>query len=320
MGKKEKPTLGEKICTWLSILAGLLTFGTLIPKIPWRRTAVWSGFHTRFAVARDYHPYGATDKNGMTVTWFTLKTRVCSKSREFNAGSITGSIVGLTGNGGALLGCSYWQICKDAAANRCKEYEICAIIGGISMLFQFIAGVLALMIPVQFAQEKAKENRKKKKKMKGAKQTTMIIALCAYGTSLVGYFAWSGYLSSMISSFQTAGAYPDAAAHYGSYIGIAANVFIMISSVIATFRYMTFSTEKDKPEEDEGRDDLPPPPPGALGGVGGPPPPPGALPPPGAAPPGTAPPEAAPPGDAPLPPGVPPPPALAGDGGGPPGE
>lgn len=307
--KKEAPTLGEKVATWLSILSGLLSFGTLIPKIPWRRTATWNGFHSRFSVARDYHPYGATDKNGLTVTWFTLKSKTCSKSREFSAGSITGSVVGLAGGGGALLGCSYWQICKDAASSRCKEYEICAIVGLLSMLFQSVSGILALLVPVQFAQEKAKENRKKKKKMKGAKQTTMIIALVAYVTSVIGFFAWTGYLDSMITSFQKKGAYPTAAAHYGSYIGIVANVFMAIGAIIATFRYLTFSTAKDKEDDDQGGADLPPPPPGV------PPPPPGALPPPGGLP--------GPPPPGGLPPGVPPPPVLAGVGGGgdgPPGE
>lgn len=255
-------------------------------------------------MTRNYHPYGASDKNGLLVTWFTLKSRVCSKSKEFTSGNLLGSAVALTGNGGALLGCSYWQVCKDAAASRCKEYEVVAILGLMSMLFQAVAGILAFIIPVQFAQEKAKENRKKKKKMKGAKQTTMIVAIFAYLTSVVGFFLWTGYMESMITSFNKAGSYPSADAYAGSVMALIANVFVLIGTFITIFRFLTFSTKKETEDDDEGQDSLPPPPPGF--GAGAPPPPPGALPPP--------------PGAAPLPPGVPPPPVLAGIGGGPPGE
>mmetsp|Transcript_30257 Transcript_30257/g.54893 ORF Transcript_30257/g.54893 Transcript_30257/m.54893 type:complete len:316 (-) Transcript_30257:79-1026(-) len=311
--KAPKKSFFDMVVMWLSILSGVLYIGALIPKIPWMQADIWGGFHSRFGVKRNFHPYGATDKNSINVSWFSLKSKICSKKTELNtdspvsflksAGSQALASVGGVKTGGALVGCESWPSCKVQVANRCSQYQTVSICGILGLMLVASACCLAFVVPVMVGNESAKAIRKKKKKVKEAKQVTMAVCISTFACGTIGSGLWIAMVDSMFKALSVGSdsAYPTGYATFGYFLVMASNVMMFFCMIISIIRFVRFSTEKKEDETDDEALGPPPPPPGFAGSPF----------------PGSDPAFAAPPGVAP-PPEVPPAPAAPG-GDGPPG-
>merc|ERR1719329_193334 len=116
---------------------------------------------------RYYYLFGATDQFQKTINWFTLKTKFQRKTQEYGRPSpmtaVVGAVGSMLGAGGASMGCSMWQVCKDHVTVRYMGYQSVAIAG----IATAVTGVLAIFCTIGsiiFMGFEGGDTKKKKKK------------------------------------------------------------------------------------------------------------------------------------------------------------
>lgn len=253
--KKDEKTLKDHILMLASIIAGLLALVTVIPKVPWRRAAMFPGFHQRFGVLRDYSLFTLSNKYGQGVSWTKMRADTCKKMQEFNGNNPLFAAIGtvatsVTGAGGAIGGCFAWQVCKEHVAARCSAYGMMTIVGLVGLVFNVVGGICLLLIPMMMNMEPSPQGKKKsqQKKLEDARKTTMLVAVVGFVLPLITLVAWTVSSDSMFKTLKKNGMYPYGAASAGIFLNGAAVFLAAIGALCAYFRTLP---EKDKKPTEE---------------------------------------------------------------------
>ncbi|CAJ1359173.1 unnamed protein product [Effrenium voratum] len=294
MGKKSKEPkpLIDNVLIWLAVLSGVIGLVCLIPKVPYRYAEVFTGYHSRFAVARRYSLFGPTNRNGQVVSWYKMKRDVCLKLKEFQQGNpMLTAAVGIastqSGVGGAAAGCLFWDACKIQMQVRCNEYATMSIISILVQLLQLIGVGALLCVPMMLNGEdeaaKEKKGSKKEKAKKNAMAATMNCSVAGFACTFLSWALYMGCTANMFATFKVQEAYAYGYAYFGSYVAVTGYFFALICALLAWRRWNQFGKEKDEEEDTSKNADMPTDPmasmpPGAPGappgmpGLGGPPP------------------------------------------------
>ncbi|CAJ1454100.1 unnamed protein product [Effrenium voratum] len=204
MGKKSKEPkpLIDNVLIWLAVLSGVIGLVCLIPKVPYRYAEVFTGYHSRFAVARRYSLFGPTNRNGQVVSWYKMKRDVCLKLKEFQQGNpMLTAAVGIastqSGVGGAAAGCLFWDACKIQMQVRCNEYATMSIISILVQLLQLIGVGALLCVPMMLNGEdeaaKEKKGSKKEKAKKNAMAATMNCSVAGFACTFLSWALYMGH-------------------------------------------------------------------------------------------------------------------------------
>ncbi|CAE7619582.1 unnamed protein product [Symbiodinium natans] len=261
MGKKSKepkPVIDQAL-SWLAVLAGIIGLVCLIPKVPYRYSEIYTGYHNRFGVVRRYSLFGVTNKNGQMASWFKLKRDTCAKMKEFAQGNpllaVAGSLAASQSKvGGAVAGCLFWDVCKAQMNVRCMEYTTMSIISLIAMLFQLGGVGCLLCVPMMLNSEddtgKEKKGAKKEKAKKSAMAATMNVTIAGCLLPFISWAMYMGCTDSMFHTFKTKEAYAYAYSYIGSYIAVTGDFLALIGIVCAWRRWSKFGQDKDDDEGD----------------------------------------------------------------------
>lgn len=259
MGKKaQKPwTAGEKFMVFNFVTGGLCMLVTVVPHVPWRYALTQSSMTQRFGMDRKYSLLHIGDNLGMGMSWLKLRKDMCRKQQDFNKVSplsgILGAAAGMSGAGGALVGCQAWPECKQHVSQRCTAYSTMGIVGIVCVLLQLISAGVSFALPVMLSKEA--EFLKKKKKLDAAKTTTMICGIVAFLTGFFSWITWTVLSDMTFKGLAQKSAYPYPSAHIGIYLaGFGAFVFsIGFFQCLNRVYYLVGG----KPEGDEDSDGAP---------------------------------------------------------------
>jgi uncharacterized membrane protein len=288
MGKKDKKAASTfDVCTKVCFaLGGVLCLGTLVPAVPWRYSRINAGFGARFAVERSMSLVTVTDNQRAGKTWMQMSKKVCNKMEQMQKGAPLAALGGMLMNtastsmgmskytGGAMVGCTGWDLCKAHLTTRCFAYRTIAY-GGLACMFMQLVGVVcAFVTPVMMGNEM---QSKKKKKQEQAKLNTMTCGITAFVFPFLATTIWYFLTDSKMKELQSTAMYPFAAAHAGLYMALVGVLLLFAGFCSVIYRvYGGKAKEGESDEEDEqeyavpGGADAPPP---GMEGEGAPPPP-----------------------------------------------
>lgn len=258
--KKEPKPVVDQVMQWLAVLSGVLGLICLVPKVPYRYAEVFTGYHQRFPLARQYSLFGATDKFGKTVSWFRMQKETCRMKDELAKSNPLLAVAGglaakKSGVGGAAAGCMYWDLCKAQLTVRCMEYATMSIMSILAMLLQLIGVGALLCVPMMLNGEDAAGKEKKGSKKEKAKKAAIMGTMnCAIAGGVLPFLSWVLYMMSTASRFETLKtkeAYAYGYAYVGSYLAVIGWVFGLIGALLAWRRFSNFGKEKEKDEDED---------------------------------------------------------------------
>jgi len=272
MSKAEKVPKKDRVFWWLSIIAAVCYFACIVPVVPWRFAKVDTNMGNRFVMDRQYRLFSATDQFGKGIGWMTLKTKFKRKTDEFGRPSPLTALIGtasaMLGVGGAAMGCSTWQQCKDHVRSRYMGYNTVAITGIASAVMILIGLMCTIGALVLMGFEEGASKKKKKKKDDEdcctPKGRTMTCCVVGWFLAMSGVNAFVFVLDMTLKNFKETAYYPYAMSYPGAFIGWAGCFCQFISVIIAMWRAEVFGKKKEE-EKDDMMGGYPPP-----GGYGGP--------------------------------------------------
>lgn len=257
MGKsKTQPwTLGEQISAFNFITGGLCMLITIIPVVPWRYAMASSALGSRFSMDRRYSLLHIGNQFGSGMSWFTLRRDVCRKQQEFTQAdplsAIMGAAGGLTGAGGALVGCKGWVSCKEHVSQRCMAYSVMAIVGAMCTLFQLVSCVCCFIAPFMINQEKEIKPGKEKK-LAEAQFRTMLLGIVAFVPGALSVMIWVVLSDSTFKDLAARSAYPYPSAFVGCYVAGLGVFLLLFPFIHVVDRYaQCFGAGEDEEEEGE---------------------------------------------------------------------
>lgn len=259
--KKKEMTTWEQVMIGLCVFSGVLCLLCCVPKVPYRHAAPWAGHHSRFGMDRYYSLYGATDNLGAIVSWITLRSDTCNEMRNNNLinPAQTFGINKLTsamGQGDAIAGCAYWQLCKDHLNLRCTQYGTIMVVGLCAILFNLIGAIALFMVPMMVNSEKQFTGKSKKKKKKLVESVTLTLQTVVAGFvfPMLSYAMYMLATDSMFHTLARQSEYPYGYAFAGAFMAGAVVAFSAIALLIAFGRW-TKTGKESKEESEEGSDE-----------------------------------------------------------------
>jgi len=194
-----------------------------IPVFPWRYARTDTNVGNRFVVDRYYNLFSASNQFTKSTNWFTLKTKMQSKSNELGRASPLNALVGTVstglGAGGAAMGCAAWQACKEHVAQRYRAYTnvaYCGIFSAVCILVGIIASVAVLVMKNV---ESQKQKKKKHPDQWSPQVKTMVAGILSFAFPFVGTSAFLYILDSALKDFKNTAYYPYAASYVAPYMG-----------------------------------------------------------------------------------------------------
>jgi len=278
------------------LFGGILTLISVVPAVPWRYSRADTNVGNRFVMDRTYSMMGFSDNLGKRVSWFKMAKKFKRKSEEFGRPSPISALLGTAsqalGTGGAAMGCSVWDACKQHVNQRYMSYTSMAWVGIISMIMLIFgavsAAVTCLMLNFEADAGTKKKKKKKEEECMNAGQKTMLAANVSFMLVFIATSMFVCMSGSMLKEFQQTAYYPYAGAYAGAFVASGGAFFLFIGAMTATNRSVQCCSRRKPDEENEAL---------MYGGAGAYAPPPGAY----GAPPGAY---GAPPGAYGAPPGA----------------
>lgn len=248
---------------WLLVLAALLILVPALPVVPWRMSRMDTNLGNRFVMDRWYTLFGATDQFGKEVNWFALKHKIQKKSEEFGKPSPVSSLVGTVGQGlgtgGAAIGCSGWQACKDHVAQRYSIYSSVAIAAVCSFCCLLLSSFCSFGTIVYIHWEESEKMDKKKKKKKRQEEEeawfcpagrTRNCCIAATLLALLGVVGFHYMLDRSLKELKQTAYYPYAGAHVAPYVGGVGCAILAFCTLLSIHRVTPLCGRKG---EDDGQ-------------------------------------------------------------------
>eukprot|EP00931_Biecheleriopsis_adriatica_P028786 TRINITY_DN17166_c0_g1_i1.p1 TRINITY_DN17166_c0_g1~~TRINITY_DN17166_c0_g1_i1.p1 ORF type:complete len:289 (+),score=44.38 TRINITY_DN17166_c0_g1_i1:113-979(+) len=267
--KKDKDKKGTKetVISWMGVFAGCLVICCCAPQISYRWNGPWQGFHLRFAIPRRYALWGASNKYGQLVSWMKLQSHTCKLQKEHAQGSGLLSVAAMGANmllkdspaAGAtsVLGCSFWDSCKEAVITRCGQYKIMMIVGFVAIAFNIIAGLILFCTPMFVNSEYNAEGKgKKKEKRKG--EARLFLFQMMVTSFILNFISWAMIMLSsanMLDTLKMKQAIPFAQPSVGSFIHIGAIAIHLPCVIVAWYKWAYGGKKKKEEGEEDDEDD-----------------------------------------------------------------
>jgi len=263
MAKKKKPTSTcDQIMIGFCVFSGFLALVCIIPKVPYRYAQMYSGFHQRYALQREYSLWGATDHLGAIKSWMSMRSDACRKMIEISTQNPLMSAFGTVGaskvgTGGAVVGCQFWQMCKEDIVQRCNQYTMVMAIGMTSIVFNLIGAVALFMVPMMVNAEKEFTGKSKKKKKKFVEAVTLTLQTVAAGFvfPMLSYAMYMLTTDAMFHALAQRAAYPYGYAYAGAFMSGAVVFFTLVAVLIAGRRWSQAGEEKGSDDEEGSEDE-----------------------------------------------------------------
>eukprot|EP00931_Biecheleriopsis_adriatica_P028787 TRINITY_DN17166_c0_g2_i1.p1 TRINITY_DN17166_c0_g2~~TRINITY_DN17166_c0_g2_i1.p1 ORF type:complete len:284 (+),score=39.78 TRINITY_DN17166_c0_g2_i1:120-971(+) len=262
--KKDKKGTKETIISWLGVFVGCLTICCCAPQISYRWNGPWQGFHLRFSIPRRYALWGASNKFGQMVSWMKLQRGVCKLQKEHATGSGLLSVAAMGANmllkdspaAGAtsVLGCGFWDSCKEAVITRCGQYKIMMIVGFVVIAFNIIAALILFCTPMFVNSEYNVEGKRKKKEKKQGEARLFLFQMmvASFIFNFLGWAVYMGMSASMLDTLKAKQAIPFAQPSVGSFVHITSIALHFPCVIVAWYKWAYGGKKK---EEDAGDDD-----------------------------------------------------------------
>lgn len=269
----KKTSFSDSVLWYGALAGGVCMLLSAVPMVPWRYARTDTNIGNRFVMDRYYNLFGATDQFGKSLNWFTLKKKIQKKAEEFGRPSPVSALVGTVGRemgtGGAAIGCSVWQACKDHTNQRYVEYWKVAVCGITSFVSLLLGALCCCLAVLWMSWEEDGSHRKKKKKSDEftPQAKTMMCCIGAFLLSFVGVGVFLYQLGATLNQFKTTAYFPYATSHLGPYIAGVGSLILLICMLISICRLPS----KNNPEW-QGAPMMNAGPSGQKGGYGGYPP------------------------------------------------
>lgn len=227
--KKVLMSWKDVIARWTYAFSVLIGLSILVPLMPWRSAATEPVYHARYSQARYVSLYSMTDKMGAFQPYTVYKREMCMLMNTWMVPNLMTAVAGGVAaatfadkgfSPAVVLGCEYWQLCKNHVTQRCNGYITLMWVGFVVMVLILVSMGMSIAVPCLISSDlNMKANGKKQiKKKDAAMQTTMIASIIAMMASLAAILIYQFTTDMAFKNLKSGAFYPYPAAFVGMYL------------------------------------------------------------------------------------------------------
>lgn len=243
---------------YFSVFGSILVLISCAPPVPWRYAMASPSFGQRFIVDRTMGLFTVTNQYGQATAWFKMKSELCRKMEDMNrpnplaVGASMASMVLSSGSdggmnsGGAVLGCSAWNACKEHVATRCMAYTHIALTGMVSGMLILLGGISAAMGTIFMVKE---GYVKKKKKREEAQWNTALAGIFAFVLPFLGTMCYMMGTDMAFKQLQQNAHYPFPGAYIGMYVSLLGEFLLFVAMICGIRRQDIYQVAEEEEEE-----------------------------------------------------------------------